>query len=134
MARPWPRIIFLSLLPKKAVLICHYYHSGQTHDNLCHSIDIRTVQAHMVALRHAIKSASHVCGLQRIGGPNTPWQQTCLYIGRPLSSHFAFFFTLSTIVNLNILYLHATAPVVIHLDRFSIMCMFNKYYLAPHQG
>src|SRR5256885_2008716 len=96
MARPWPRVVFLSLLPKRAVLMCHLHHSGQTHDDLCHSVDIRTVQAHMVALRHAIKSASHVCGLQRIGGPNTPWQQTCLYIGRPLSSPFTFFFMLPT--------------------------------------
>ena len=106
MARPWPRVVFLSLLPKRAVSMCHYHHRGQTHDNLRHSVDIRSVQAHMVALRHAIRPASRVCGLQRLGGPNTPWQQTCLYIGRPLSSHFAFFFTLSIIVNLNILYLH----------------------------
>src|SRR5438034_22966 len=120
MARPWPRVVFLSLLPKRAVSMCHHHHSGQTHDNLRHSVDIRSVQGHMVALRHAIRPASRVCGLQRLGGPNTPWQQTCLYIGRPLSSHFAFFFTLSTIVNLNILYLHAIAPVVIHPDRCSI--------------
>src|SRR5437667_12638470 len=40
MARQWPRVVFLSLLPKRAVSMCHHHHSGQTHDNLRHSVDI----------------------------------------------------------------------------------------------
>ena len=100
--------------------MCHYHHSGQTHDDLRHSVDIRLVQAHMVALRHAIRPALPLCGLQRIEGPNTR-QQTCVYIGRPLSSPLLSTLRSQYIVNLNILYLYATAPVVIHPDRCSIV-------------